>query len=153
MHLIEDYKSIRIVELHIASCIYIYIVAYINKKRSSMTDVLPSSSKLAHEKPKPVVMMTDATTDEKGIDVSEAGDDRSQQWQVAQSKRKRKEVIKGVKRPGGSVRWAASSGRRGRAIGERIAQQALPGQSHCFFGNDLWWEPGGGGGGNGGDQR
>ena len=51
-----------------------------------------------------------------------------------------------------SVRWAASSGRRGRAIGERIAQQALPGQSHCFFGNDLWWEPGGGGG-NGGDQR
>ena len=51
---------------------------------------------------------------------------------------------------GRSVRWAASSGRRGRAIGERIAQQALPGQSHCFFGNDLWWEPGGG---NGGDQR
>ena len=26
-----------------------------------------------------------------------------------------------------SVRWAASSGRRGRANGERIAQQALPG--------------------------
>ena len=45
-----------------------------------------------------------------------------------------------------AVRWAASSGHRGRAIGERIAQQALPGQSHCFFGNDQWWEPGGGGG-------
>ena len=73
-----------------------------NKKRSSMTDVLPNSSKLAHEKPEPVVMMTDATTDEKGIDVSEAGDDQSQQWQVAQSKRK--EVIKGVKRPGGALR-------------------------------------------------
>ena len=58
-----------------------------DKKQSSMTDVLANSSKLAHEKPEPLVLMTETTTAEKGIDFSEAGDDRSQQWQVAQSKK------------------------------------------------------------------
>ena len=43
------------------------------------------------------------------------------------------------------MRWAASSGRRGRAIGERIAQQALPGQSHCFSATIYGGNPGGGG--------
>ena len=51
------------------------------------------------------------------------------------------------------MRWAASSGRRGIANAERIAQQALPGQSHCFFGNVQWWEPGGGGWGVTGETR
>ena len=42
------------------------------------------------------------------------------------------------------MRWAASSGCIGRAYGERIAQQALPGQSHCFSATFNGGNPGGG---------
>ena len=49
------------------------------------------------------------------------------------------------KRRRSSVRWAASSGHRGRAYGELIVQQPLPGQSHFFRQSSMVGTRGGGG--------